>query len=90
MMAACERESNRQLTLMRQIAEEMFNDHPNYLIGVNGSVARRECTSGSDVDLFFLINGKVKISDAKSAQEAYRLRIKSEGLKMPLLNVTEN
>lgn len=83
MMAACERESNRQLTLMRQIAEEMFDDNPNYLIGVNGSVARRECTSGSDVDLFFLINGKVKISDAKSAQKAYRLRIKSEGLKMP-------
>lgn len=82
-LAACKDESDRQLHMMRQIAEDMFDDHPNYLIGVNGSVARRECTSGSDVDLFFLINGKVKIADAKEAQSSYRERLISEGLKMP-------
>lgn len=82
-LAACRDESDRQLYLMRQIAKDMFGDHPNYLVGVNGSVARGECTSGSDVDLFFLINGKVKIADAKEAQASYRDRLMSEGLKMP-------
>mgnify|MGYP001129672385 CR=1 FL=1 len=82
-LAICRDESDRQLSVMRQIAKEMFGDHTNYLIGVNGSVARRECTSGSDVDLFFLINGKVTIADAKVAQTSYRERLEAEGLKMP-------
>ncbi|WP_147110043.1 hypothetical protein [Tateyamaria sp. syn59] len=82
-LAACKTESERQLEQMRKIATDMFGDHPNYLIGVNGSVARRECTSGSDVDLFFLINGKITISDARKAQDAYRSRLKDIGLVMP-------
>lgn len=82
-LAACKIESERQLDQMREIATDMFGDHPNYLIGVNGSVARRECTGGSDVDLFFLVNGKIKISDARQAQDAYRTRLKSVGLIMP-------
>jgi hypothetical protein len=61
----------------------MFGDQQDYLIGVNGSIARRECTSGSDVDLFFLIDGKLKIADAKKAQDSYRKKLVSEGLKMP-------
>ena len=82
-LAACKTESERQLDKMRKIATDMFGDHPNYLVGVNGSVARRECTSGSDVDLFFLINGKITISDARKAQDAYRSRLKDLGLVMP-------
>lgn len=82
-LAACKTESERQLDLMRKIATDMFGDNPNYLIGVNGSVARRECTSGSDVDLFFLVNGKIKIADARQAQDAYRARLKDVGLIMP-------
>ena len=82
-LAACKTESERQLDQMRKIATDMLGDHPNYLIGVNGSVARRECTSGSDVDLFFLINGKITISEARKAQDAYRSRLKEIGLVMP-------
>lgn len=82
-LKACARTSEQQLDQMRGIADEMFGAHPNYLIGVNGSVARRECTSGSDVDLFFLINGKIKIADAREAQAAYRERLLDAGLDMP-------
>ena len=56
-LAECEAESERQLRSMRSIAQEMFGGDTDYLVGVNGSVARRECTSGSDVDLFFLHEG---------------------------------
>ena len=80
-LATCARKSEQQLEQMRGIAKEMFEAHPNYLIGVNGSVARRECTSGSDVDLFFLVNGKIIISDAPAAQAAYRARLLDAGLE---------
>lgn len=82
-LATCKTESERQLELMRTIAQEMFGDNPNYLIGVNGSVARRECTSGSDVDLFFLYTGDVAIENAQLAQNSYRSRLKDEDLDMP-------
>lgn len=82
-LAVCESESERQLDLMRTIAKEKFEDNPNYLIGVNGSVARRECTSGSDIDLFFLFNGDIATDDARDAQDLYRARLKDEGLVMP-------
>ncbi|MFS4438024.1 nucleotidyltransferase domain-containing protein [Paracoccaceae bacterium GXU_MW_L88] len=82
-LAACERESELQLKKMRKISASMFKDDPNYLIGVNGSVARRECTSGSDIDLFVLVNGRITISDARKAQKAYRSRLSDEGLVMP-------
>lgn len=82
-LAVCKTESERQLHQMRKIATDMFGDSPNYLIGVNGSVARRECTSGSDVDLFFLVNGKIKIADAREAQDSYRRKLKDVGLIMP-------
>lgn len=82
-LAACKSESERQLELMRTIAKAMFKDNPNYLIGVNGSVARRECTSGSDIDLFFLFNGNITADDARAAQDLYRARLHEEGLVMP-------
>lgn len=82
-LAKCDDESERQLKAMRDIAREMFNDNPNYLIGVNGSVARRECTSGSDVDLFFLYNDAVKEADVREDQATYRRRLEESGLDMP-------
>ena len=78
-LAACKSESERQLELMRTIAKAMFKGNPNYLIGVNGSVARRECTSGSDIDLFFLFNGDITADDARAAQDLYRTRLHEEG-----------
>lgn len=90
-LVTCARSSEKQLEQMRGIAEQMFGANPNYLIGVNGSVARRECTSGSDVDLFFLYNGKIKISDARKAQADYRDGLLKAGLEMPAVGgVFEN
>jgi predicted nucleotidyltransferase len=79
----CKDEAERQLAGMRSAASEMFDDRPNFVIGVNGSVARRECTSGSDVDLFFLYNGKVTASDARKAQTDFRSRLQAMKLDMP-------
>ncbi|MCY3996888.1 MAG: nucleotidyltransferase domain-containing protein [Rhodobacter sp.] len=74
-LSGCEAESTRQLNLMRDIAQEMFAGDRNHLIGVNGSVARRECTRGSDVDLFFLFDGKETDDETREAQQAYRRRL---------------
>jgi len=82
-LVTCKTESERQLKLMRAIAQEMFGGNPNYLIGANGSVARRECTNGSDVDLYFLFTGNVVFDDVRLAQDNYRNRLKQEGLDMP-------
>lgn len=39
---------------MREIARAEFGNETEFLIGVNGSFARREATRASDVDFFFL------------------------------------
>ena len=39
---------------MREAARTLFGGESDFLIGVNGSYARREATGGSDVDVFFL------------------------------------
>lgn len=75
-------ESEQQLKLMRDQAESMLSYNNDIIIGLNGSVARREVTSGSDVDLFFLsVDGD--ISKARKAQEEYRSALKKCGIKMP-------
>ncbi|MEP4444537.1 MAG: hypothetical protein ABJ059_13945, partial [Hyphomicrobiales bacterium] len=43
-----------QLEVMRNAALDIFGERQDVIIGVNGSVARREYTSGSDIDHFFL------------------------------------
>ncbi len=76
-------EAERQIQLMRGIAVDVIiGEAPNVIVGVNGSVARREVTSGSDVDLFFLVrNGDV--DSAKCIQTVFRKRLEGEGIKMP-------
>ncbi|RYE59937.1 MAG: hypothetical protein EOO82_03855, partial [Oxalobacteraceae bacterium] len=39
---------------MRAAAAELIGDDDRFIVGVNGSYARREVTGGSDVDLFVL------------------------------------
>ncbi|QFT61802.1 hypothetical protein [Roseivivax sp. THAF30] len=75
-------EADRQLEAMRAAAQEVISDEPGIIVGVNGSVARREVTSGSDVDLFFLATGDD--ADAiRPVQEAFRERLQADGVKMP-------
>ncbi len=70
------------LETLRSVAADLRGGNSDLVIGVNGSVARREATSGSDVDLFFLtLSGD--LAAAKAAQDEYRKRLVEEGIKMP-------
>ena len=55
---------------MREAAGTLFNGETDFLIGVNGSYARREATEGSDVDVFFLADG-VDESSLEPKQEEF-------------------
>lgn len=74
--------SEADLAKMREVAHEIIGDNQQLIVGVNGSYARREATSGSDVDLFVLYR-KDAIADANSAQEVLRTRLRAAGFKMP-------
>ena len=78
----CKRRSDKDIERMRKAALEQFGSAKGFLIGVNGSYARREATKGSDVDLFFLV-----MDDEDSAvnqhQSRFRQFLKTE-LKMKL------
>lgn len=76
--------SERQLSIMRGIAKEIFGGETPIIIGVNGSLARRECTSGSDVDLFFL-GLDDSAEDLADKQRTYRAELMKRGIKMPAL-----
>jgi hypothetical protein len=67
---------------MRIAAEELFHGRTDLIIGVNGSVARREFTVGSDIDLFFIGLDK-SCQGIDAAQEQYRARLVEHDLKMP-------
>jgi predicted nucleotidyltransferase len=75
-------EAEKQLAAMREIAKEIIPQDAQVIVGVNGSVARREVTSGSDVDLFFLTTGD-DVAATHRVQETFRERLKAEGVKMP-------
>lgn len=79
---AARKESEDILKILRSIAAELPCLTSDIIIGVNGSVARREVTSGSDVDLFFLTLAG-DLAAAKSAQEEYRAKLVEKGIKMP-------
>lgn len=79
---AAREKSEGILQTLRLVATELPSLTADIVIGVNGSVARREATSGSDVDLFFLtLDGD--LSSAKSAQAEYRAKLIEKGIKMP-------
>lgn len=74
--------SEKTLETLRTVAADLLSGEPDLIVGVNGSVARREETGGSDVDLFFLtVSGD--IAAAKTAQAKYRERLIEMGVKMP-------
>ena len=74
--------ADRQLEAMRAAAREVIPPEAGVIVGVNGSVARREVTSGSDVDLFFLATGD-DAEAVRPVQEAFRDRLKADKVKMP-------
>ena len=73
--------SEATLNTLRSIASEVLGGDSDLIVGVNGSVARREETAGSDVDLFVLtLSGDTEA--AKKAQSEYRNRLAAQGIKM--------
>lgn len=74
--------SEDQLKVMRDVAREVIGENSNVIVGVNGSIARREMTSGSDVDLFFLTLGDTG-QQALDIKDAYRSRLIDLEIKMP-------
>lgn len=77
----CKLDSEAGISAMRESAWELFGNRTDFIIGVNGSYARREVTSGSDVDLFFLTDGIIGTVEVE--QEKYNKRLIENGLKMP-------
>lgn len=74
--------SEQQLNIMREQAKELLGGKTSVIIGVNGSIARREMTSGSDVDLFVLSTIE-DLKDAEEIQRQFRERLKEKSIKMP-------
>jgi predicted nucleotidyltransferase len=74
--------SEQGLTAMRAIAAALIGNEDRIVVGVNGSYARREVTSGSDVDLFILFR-KDAVAEASDIQNRLREKLESEGFKMP-------
>lgn len=75
-------EADRQLQAMRAAAREIIPEDAGIIVGVNGSIARREVTSGSDVDLFFLATG-TDAEAVRPVQEKFRERLRADNVKMP-------
>ena len=74
--------SEEILEILRSVAADLLGGDTDYIIGVNGSVARREATSGSDVDLFVLtLSGD--LGAAEAAQSEFRERLIARDIKMP-------
>ena len=67
---------------MRETARTLFGNETEFLIGVNGSYARREATKGSDIDCFFLAT-KTNAVRLTEKQTAFHHRVK-EDLKLKL------
>lgn len=81
-LASAEKRSEETLETLRNVAADLFSGNSDLIIGVNGSIARREMTVGSDVDLFILtLSGD--IAAATEAQAEYRKRLIERGIKMP-------
>ena len=78
----CKDNAESQLSIMRHVAQELFGNRDDLIIGVNGSVARREYTSGSDVDHFFL-STVCSCADLSKEESDFRQALEAKGLRMP-------
>jgi predicted nucleotidyltransferase len=73
--------SEEGVTIVRQLASEVFGEDTNLIIGANGSYARREATGGSDIDLFYLISGNGALASTK--RQNFERMIKDAGFELP-------
>lgn len=78
----CQSKSDEVMKNMRDTAAQTFSGRSDIIVGVNGSLARREFTSGSDVDYFILKTGE-SAPDDTADQNVLREAFEAAGLKMP-------
>jgi hypothetical protein len=69
------------LLRLRRLADQEFGTQDNLIVGVNGSYARQEVTAGSDVDLFYLLEGNHELSPSR--RESFEKTIQEAGFKLP-------
>ena len=73
--------SEAGIKTVRGLASEVFGSEASLIIGANGSYARREVTSGSDIDLFYLLTGSDPLDLAK--RQIFEKKIQDSGFKLP-------
>lgn len=73
--------SEEGLKKMRDVAAEVIGHDDRFIVGVNGSYARREVTGGSDVDLFVLFRHDA-MKEAQDVQATLGKRLEADGFKM--------
>lgn len=78
----CKENAENEIEKMREAAIDFFGDRRDIIIGVNGSVARREYTSGSDVDHFFLSTSEDCV-DISNEEQQFREALEKQDLIMP-------
>lgn len=71
------------LRRMREVVSKHVPENSPFIIGVHGSYARREVTSGSDVDLFFLTPSAEGMKIATEKLETIMEALSEAGFKMP-------
>ena len=80
----CKKNSESGIKRMRELADDLFGEkNDDFIIGINGSYARSEVTSGSDVDLFFLSLGETNPDDIRPYQDKFFDKLKEHGFKPP-------
>jgi hypothetical protein len=78
---AARQRSEGILNKLRSEALTQFKDETGLIVGVNGSYARREATSGSDLDIFYLTVANNQLKD--DTRKGFDRWIESEGIKLP-------
>ena len=82
-LADCKTFSENNIERMREAARNIFGDATEFLIGVNGSYARREATKNSDIDCFFLAASDDALPLSRKRQAEFREYV-AESLDMKL------
>ena len=75
-------QTEAKLNEAREIARSVIGQADGLIVGVNGSFARREATSGSDLDLFYLFSGNA-LPVAVEAKQALNDALIKGGFKPP-------
>lgn len=79
-LAAAKERSDKDLARLRELTLAVVGKS-DLIVGVNGSYARREATTGSDLDLFFLFKGDA--GEAIAAKDELAMVLGESGFKPP-------